>query len=110
MLSVPFIRQHLELVKQRLAVKNFRQPELVDELVALDDQRKHLQFEQDELLSKINAASKEIGLLMRTDKEAAEAKKQEVAQWKSALSSEKLTEIEKKVEALLYLLLSSLYQ
>jgi seryl-tRNA synthetase len=104
MLSVPFIRQHLDLVKQRLAVKNFRQPELVDELVALDDQRKHLQFEQDELLSKINAASKEIGLLMRTDKDAAEAKKQEVAQWKSALSSEKLAEIEKKVEGLLYLL------
>lgn len=104
MLSVPFIRQQLELVKQRLAVKNFRQLELVDELVALDDQRKHLQFEQDELLSKINAASKEIGLLMRTDKEAAELKKQEVAQWKAALSSEKLSEIEKKVESLLYLL------
>ena len=102
MLSVPFIRQNIELVKQRLAVKNFRQPELVDELIALDDKRKHLQFEQDELLSKINAASKEIGILMRTDKEAADAKKLEVSQLKSGLSSEKLNEVEKQLETLLY--------
>lgn len=102
MLSVPFIRQNIELVKQRLAVKNFRQLELVDELIALDDKRKQLQFEQDELLSKINAASKEIGLLMRTDKEAADAKKLEVSQLKTGLSTEKLNEVEKQLETLLY--------
>jgi seryl-tRNA synthetase len=102
MLSVPFIRQNIELVKQRLSVKNFRNLELVDQLIELDDARKQLQFEQDELLSKINAASKEIGMLMKTNKEAAEAKKLEVAQWKSNLSSEKLSEIEKNLETLLY--------
>ena len=64
MLQVNFIRQNAELVKQRLAVKNFKQPELVDELLQWDEKRKKYQFELDENLAKVNAASKEIGQLM----------------------------------------------
>lgn len=105
MLLVPFIRQQTELVKQRLAVKNFKQPELVDELIRWDDKRKQYQFEQDELLSKINAASKEIGQLMaKGQKEEAEAKKAEVSTLKGQLNADKLTEAEKNIEAILYLL------
>ncbi len=65
MLQVPFIRQHTDLVKERLAIKNFTRLELVDELIELDDQRKKLQFEKDELLGKVNNISKEIGLMMK---------------------------------------------
>ena len=35
MLQVAFIRQNTELVKQKLGVKNFRQLNLVDEIIAL---------------------------------------------------------------------------
>lgn len=105
MLLVPFIRQNTELVKQRLAVKHFKQPELVDELLLWDDKRKQYQFELDEILAKINAASKEIGQLMaKGEKEKAEALKAEVATLKSKQNSDKLTEAEKNIEAILYLL------
>lgn len=105
MLVVPFIRQHTELVKQRLAIKNFKQPELIDELLLWDDKRKQYQHELDDLQAKINAASKEIGQLMaKGQKEEAEKKKAAVADWKQQQDAGKLTEAEKNIEAILYLL------
>ena len=105
MLQVAFIRQNTELVKERLAIKNFKQPELIDELLKWDDKRKQYQFELDELQAKINASSKEIGMLMaKGQKEAAEEKKAAVASWKQQQNPEKLTEAEKNIEAILYLL------
>ncbi|MDX1935864.1 MAG: serine--tRNA ligase [Flavihumibacter sp.] len=105
MLQVPFIRQNTEAVKQRLAVKSFKQPELVDELIKWDDKRKQYQQEQDELLAKINSSSKEIGQLMAKGlKEEAEQRKQEVAAYKTQLNPEKLNEAEKNIETILYLL------
>jgi len=105
MLLVPFIRQNTELVKQRLAIKNFKQPELVDELLLWDEKRKQYQFELDEIQAKINAASKDIGHLMaKGEIEKAEALKTEVAALKTQLNSEKLSDAEKNIEAILYLL------
>jgi seryl-tRNA synthetase len=105
MLQVNFIRQHTALVKERLAVKNFKQLELVDELLLWDDKRKKYQFEYDELQSKINTASKEIGQLMaKGNKEAAEAKKAAVAAWKLEMNTDKLTDAEKNIQTILYLL------
>lgn len=105
MLQVGFIRQHVDLVKQRLAIKNFKQPELVDELIQWDDKRKQYQLELDELQSKINATSKEIGQLMaKGQKDDAEKRKADVAEWKQQQNPEKLTEAEKNIEAILYLL------
>ena len=105
MLQVAFIRQHTELVKQRLAIKNFKQPELVDELLKWDEKRKQYQFELDELQAKINAASKEIGQLMaKGDNDGANEKKAAVADWKQQQNPEKLNEAEKNIEAILYLL------
>lgn len=103
MLQVNFIRQNAELVKQRLAVKNFKQPELVDELLQWDEKRKKYQFELDEALAKVNAASKEIGQLMaKGEKEKAEAKKAEVAHLKTSQDNSKLMEAEKEIEKILY--------
>ncbi|MDR3716244.1 MAG: serine--tRNA ligase [Puia sp.] len=85
MLLAGFIRQHPELVKERLAFRNFKETGLVDEIVRLDDQRKKLQLESDTIQSKINAHSKEIGQLMAKGQKAeAEAQKQEVASLKNA--------------------------
>lgn len=104
MLQIAFIRQHTELVKERLAVKNFTDTGLVDAIISLDDTRKKLQLEFDTTQSKINAASKEIGQLMgKGQKEAAEARKQEVAALKPQLQpiSDKLAETEKQLQEMI---------
>jgi len=103
MLQVNVIRQNPEFVKERLAIKHFKQLELVDEVLKLDDKRKQIQAEQDNLLAKINALSKEIGQLMaKGNKDEAEAKKKEVAELKSKQGQDNLSETEKKIESLLY--------
>ena len=97
MLQVAFIRQHVELVKERLAFRNFKETGLVDEIVRLDDQRKKLQLESDTTQSKINAHSKEIGQLMaKGQKVEADVKKQEVAALKNTLQpiGEQLASVE----------------
>jgi len=87
MLQVVFIRQNVDLVKERLAVRNFTETDLVDTVVGLDDQRKKLQLESDTTQSRINALSREIGQLMPKGlKEQAEEKKQEVAALKATLA------------------------
>ncbi len=98
MLQVAFIRNNPELVKERLAIRNFKELSLVDSIISFDDERKNLQFKFDEIQSKINSASKEIGQLMaKGDKDAAEKKKEDVALLKSSLQpiNTKLTEVEK---------------
>jgi seryl-tRNA synthetase len=103
MLQVNFIRQNTEFVKERLAFKNFRQVGLVDELLDWDDRRKQYQLEQDNILSRINTASKEIGQLMaKGNKEEAEARKKEVAELKAQQNPDKLAEVEKNIENILY--------
>ncbi len=61
MLQVNYLRQHTQLAKELLAVKHFSNVDLVDQVIAVDDQRKRLQASFDDLQSKVNAASKEIG-------------------------------------------------
>ncbi|HLY69388.1 MAG TPA: serine--tRNA ligase, partial [Puia sp.] len=86
MLDIRFIRENKDLVKERLAIKNFKESYLVDELIELDGYRKKLQTESDTTQSKLNSASKEIGQLMgKGEKEKAAEKKLEVAQLKSVL-------------------------
>src|SRR5688572_29982244 len=104
MLQVAFIRQQTALVKERLAIKNFKEIRLVDEILALDDDRKKYQLEFDTTQAKVNSASKEIGQLMaKGQKEEAENRKQEVAAFKTSLGpiSEKLAEAEKQLQEIL---------
>ncbi|MBB1283454.1 serine--tRNA ligase [Flavisolibacter sp. BT320] len=86
MLQLAFLRNNTEEVKERLAVKNFKELTLVDEIIAMDDARKKLTFQFDDTKAKINAASKEIGGLMAKGQKAeAEDKKKEVETFKAAL-------------------------
>jgi seryl-tRNA synthetase len=104
MLQLAFIRQNTELVKERLALRNFTDIELVDKIVGVDDQRKRLQFESDTTQSKLNAQAKEIGLLMaKGQKEDAENRRQEVAGLKAILLpiAEQLTAVETELNDLL---------
>jgi seryl-tRNA synthetase len=100
MLQVNFLRQHKDEVLKRLAIKNFKQLNLVDEVIALDDERKRVQVEFDNTQAKVNAASKDIGKLMgQGKKDEAEALKQEVANHKATLEplKQQMAEVEKKV-------------
>ena len=86
MLQVNLIKQNPEEVKKKLAVKNFKELNLVDEIISLDEERKKLNFEFDETKAGINAASKEIGQLMaKGKKEEAEARKKDVETFKIKL-------------------------
>ena len=64
MLQVQVLRNNKEDVKKKLTIKNFKQLDLVDTIIALDDERKKLQADFDAIQANINAASKEIGKLM----------------------------------------------
>ncbi len=100
MLQLQILRQDTQKVKERLAIKNFTELNLVDTIISLDDDRKRLQLEFDNNQAKVNSASKEIGQLMgKGKKEEAEIKKQEVTELKTKLQpiSEKLGEIEKQL-------------
>ena len=109
MLQVAFIRQNVDFVKERLAVRNFKETSLVDTIVSLDDQRKKLQTESETTQSQINALSKEIGQLMGKAKKdgnkeleaEAEAKKAEVADLKAAQSpiATQLAAVEEELNA-----------
>jgi len=101
MLQVAFIRNNTELVKQRLAVKNFTEINLVEEILFIDDERKKLQLEFESVQAKVNSASKEIGMLMaKGQKEDAENKKQEVSILKASIQpfNEKINDLEKQLQ------------
>ena len=113
MLQLHVLRQNPEWVKERLTVKNFAQIDLVDEIIALDDQRKNLQLQFDTAQSKINAASKSIGQMMaQGKKEEAETLKNEVAELKPQLEpiKEKMAETELQLHNKLVLLPNLPYQ
>ena len=104
MLQVAFIRNNKDEVIERLAVKNFAEPGLVDETLSLDEKRKKLQQEFDTTQAKVNSTSKEIGQLMaKGQKEEAENKKQDVATLKLSLQpiSDRLAFVEKQLQDVL---------
>ena len=104
MLQLATLRNNTELVKERLTIKNFKEINLVDEIIALDDERKKFTFQFDETKAKINAASKEIGALMsKGQKEEAETKKKEVEGFKNDLGpiQKQLDDTEKQLNDLL---------
>ena len=101
MLQVNFLRQNTELAKKKLAIKHFANLNLVDEVIAIDDERKLLQASFDDIQSKVNAASKEIGGHMaKGEKEQAEVLKNAVAEWKKQLDplKEKMALVETKLQ------------
>ena len=103
MLQVSYLRQHTQLAKDLLAIKHFSNLDLVDQVIAMDDQRKRVQASFDDLQSKVNAASKEIGNHMaKGEKEQAESIKQNVGAWKLALDPLKLemAEVEQQLQNL----------
>lgn len=103
MLTLQQLRQDPEGVKANLEKKHFADATTsVDKILLLDDQRKKLQLESDNIQARINSASKEIGMMMgKGQKEEAETRKQEVAALKSSLQplSEQLAVAENDLQS-----------
>ncbi len=107
MLQVSYIRDNREEVLARLAVKNFKQTELVDEVITLDDDRRSTQNRLDSTSAEANSAAKQIGELMRTGKkDEAEQIKSKTGVWKEEIKqlSEQLTNIEQELHQKIVLL------
>ena len=97
MLQVNYIRENREKVLERLSVRNFKQPELVDQIISIDENRRQTQNSLDNLSAAANTAAKQIGELMRAGKkEEAEAVKLSSAGQKEQIKvfSEQLTAAE----------------
>ncbi len=98
MLQINYIRQNIELVKERLRIKNFNDLSLIDKVVDLDEKVRKLKVESETLQASINTVSKEIGMLMgKGEKDLAESKKKDVAQHKFSLQNlnQQLADMEK---------------
>lgn len=81
MLPIHLFRTNKELILEGLKKKNFKDLELVDKIIDIDERRRALQVENDNLAASVNSASKNIGQLMaKGEKEKAEEMKQVVAQ------------------------------
>jgi seryl-tRNA synthetase len=68
MLSIPYIRENKSDVINRLAIKNFTNHALVEEVLQLDDERRQTQKENDETLAETNKLANEIGDLYKAGK------------------------------------------
>lgn len=96
MLQIQLFRQDKERILAGLQKRNFKDLELVDRIIELDEQRRQIQVENDGLLAATNAASKEIGKMMATgNKEEAEKIKATVSQ-----NKEKTKELGDKLNVL----------
>lgn len=92
MLQINYIRQNASIVKERLAVRNFSNTDLVDELILLDEEIRKQKSVAETLQASVNTASKEIGALMaKGDADAGNAKRNDVAGWKEELAVQKTT-------------------
>ena len=93
MIDIKFLRENPEAVRENMK-KKFQDAKLtlVDEVIALDRESREVQQEADDLRSKRNKISKEIGALMaQGKKEEAMEKKQEVEE-----GAKRLAELEEK--------------
>ena len=95
MLQVSYIRENKDKVLERLAIKNFKHPDLVEDIISLDEARRQTQAKLDLVSAEANSIAKQIGELMRQGKkEEAEPLKESTPQLKEQTKelSEKLSD------------------
>ncbi len=107
MLQLAFIRQNAEFVKERLGVRNFKQPELVDEIVTLDGNLRDLKKTIEDAAMQLNSLSDEVQRLYKSgQKPEAEEIKKKAALLKALIARDKpdLEEAERVLDEKLILL------
>ena len=91
MLQINYIKQYPEIVKERLAVKHFGNINLIDEIIAVDEEIRKQKAVTENLQALINTTSKEIGALMAIgNADEATDKRNNVAEWKESLAGGKI--------------------
>jgi seryl-tRNA synthetase len=104
MLQVPFIRAHKEEVIKRLAKRNIDATQMINEVIAFDEDRRRLQTELNKVLAESNSLSKEIGILFKSGEvQKANLLKEKTGQLKEE-SKTLGDQLNNKVEALSQLL------
>lgn len=81
MLTLQQIRENPSEIVARLAVKGFDGKKVIDRVIALDNDRKRLQLDNDTKAAELNKLAARIGALMK------EGKKEEAAQVKEAVAA-----------------------
>ncbi|MCQ2236212.1 MAG: serine--tRNA ligase [Bacteroidales bacterium] len=113
MLTLKVIQEKRDYVISRLKVKQFDATEIVDKIIALDNQRKAVQSEAESAQMKMNEISKSVGMLMKAGKkEEAEAAKAETAALKATIAeaNNRLNEIQEELQKNLVLLPNMPYE
>ncbi len=107
MLQVNYIRENREKVLERLAVRNFKQPELVDEIIEMDMRHKYIKNRLELNLSVLNSTSKHIGELKKIgNEEDADKAKVGLARLKETISADKIefASLTTQIDQMLFLL------
>ncbi|MGB6093126.1 MAG: serine--tRNA ligase [Moheibacter sp.] len=107
MLVVAAILENKERIIEGLKKRNFKQLDLIDEVINTDELRRKTQFELDNLLSESNRMSKEIGQLFQQGKTAeANELKEKTSTYKSKIKElqDLLNDYEESLKNTLYLI------
>ncbi len=108
MLDMKFVRENPDIVKENIK-KKFQDEKIpmVDEVIALDEKRRTMQQEADELRNRKNTLSKQIGGLMKDGKkDEAEKVKEEVAKDAARLAELEAQEgpIAEQIQKIMYVI------
>ena len=104
MLDIKLIREKPEFVRERLATRGGNDQARIDQLLALDEQRRKALAEVEQLKAARNRVSKEIGALMAQKKAAeAEARKAETRQMGDRIAAldKEIAQVEQQRDALM---------
>ena len=104
MLTLQQIKEDPELIIRRLAVKGFEGDEPIKAILELDDKRRQMQLNNDNIAAELNKAAAQIGALMKQGKkEEAEQAKARVAELKSEQKgfADKLADAEAQIREIL---------
>lgn len=105
MLQLSYIRDNKEKVIKGLNKRHFKEIELIDQVLDLDEKRRATQAELDQVLAQSNKLSKEVGALMKAGKkEEAEEIKSQTAQYKELTKKlgDTLDQVTQELTQLLY--------
>ncbi len=106
MLQVAFIKEHKDRVLKGLAIRNFADAEtIITKVLAVDENRRAIQTNLDEVLAESNRLSKEIGILFQSgERQKATILKEKTSQLKeqSKQFNENLITVQDELKELLY--------
>ena len=105
MIPLKHLRENKALANERLQKRNFKQLDLIDQILQLDEKRRATQTELDRQLAEANQLAKEIGQLFKTGKaQEAQTLKERSGELKNSSKAlqEQMQSIEKELLELRY--------